>query len=204
VAPLITLDQLGNRLQSTPDPGAGEQAITDASGLVRAVARQHFTFVAQETVVLGGGTRVLTLPERPLVVDAQNPLTVVELGEYGEPDVTVVEKLGYTRLGNELTRSYPWFPMTRLQGWPRVRYLGVWAYHVQVTYSHGELVTSDDVTAIVLDVAQSLYTNPTGLRSWQVPEYTEVYATELLGAATVDSIRRRLSATGRKRTTHSI
>lgn len=202
--PLITLDQLGNRLQSTPDPGAGEQAITDASGLVRAVARQQFTFVSQETVILGGATRTLTLPERPLVVDGSNPLTVVELGEYGGPNFAVTEGFQFTRQGNELLRGYPWYPMTRLQGWPWVRYLGVWAYHVQVTYSHGYTTTPDDVTAIVLDVAQSLYTNPTGLRSWQVPEYTEVYATELLGAATVDSIRKRLSGTGRKRITHSI
>lgn len=204
MAPLITLDQLGNRLQSTPDPGAGEQAITDASGLVRAVGRQHISFVSQETVVLGGATRVLTLPERPLVVDVSNPLTVIELGEYGGPNFTATEGFSFTRQGNELLRGYPWYPMTRLQGWPWVRYLGVWAYHVQVTYSHGYITTPDDVAAIVLDVAQSLYTNPTGLRSWQVPEYTETYATELLGAAAVDSIRRRLAGTGRKRTTHSI
>ncbi len=204
MAPLITLDQLGNRIQSTPEPGAGEQAILDASGLVRTISRQQFTFVSQETVILGGGTRVLTLPQRPLVVDEQNPLTVVELGEYGGPNTTILENYGYTRQGNELTRGYPWYPMSRLQGWPWIRYLGVWAYHVQVTYSHGYYTVPDDVAAIVLDVAQSLYTNPTGLRSWQVPEYTEVYATELLGAATVDSIRRRLAVTGRKRTTHSI
>lgn len=204
MAALVTLDQLEDRLQTTPDPGPADRAITDATGLVRAISRQDITFVSQETVILGGGTRILTLPQRPLVLDDQNPLTVIELGEYGGANLTVAENVDYTRLGNELTRGWPWFRPPRLQGWPWLRNYGVWAYHVQVTYSHGYTVVPDDIAAIVLDVAQALYTNPSGLRSWQVPEYTETYATELLGAATVDSIRKRLAMTGRKRTTHSI
>lgn len=205
MTPLVTADQLAERLQNpNADAASSAQAIENASGLVRAIGRQTYSFVSQEAIVLKGGERILDLPQRPLVVDFANPLTVRELGDFGNLDQTLVENQGYTRLGNQLTRGYPWFHTSRLQGWPRQSPLGVWAHRVQVTYSHGYAIVPDDIVAVVLDIAQSLYTNPSGLRSWTVPEYSETYATELLGAATVDSIRQRLVATGRKRTSHSI
>jgi hypothetical protein len=129
---------------------------------------------------------------------------VVEVGEFGDLDFTCVEGRDYSRLGNELKRGHPYWWSTRLQGWPYSRVLGVWAPKVRVTRSHGSLVVLPDVVSVVLDVAQSLHENPKGLRSWQVPEYSETYATELLGAATVQSIKDRLIAVGRKRTTFSM
>lgn len=199
MASLANLDQLTDRLHDTVDPAFGQRALDDASGLVRGIGRQVFSFVSQETIDLPGDTQILRLPQRPLVVDGSNPLTVVEVGEFGGLDHVCVEGRDYSRLGNDLKRGHPWWHTTRYQGWPHYPILGVWAPKVRVTYSHGYTTIPDDIVAIVLDVAQSLYTNPQGLRSWQVPEYSETYATELLGAATVDSIKKRLSAVGRAR-----
>lgn len=194
--PLATATQLASRLQSTLDSAAADLALANASGLIRAVARQTFTFVSQEIVDLTGGSRVLTLPQRPAVVNETNPLTVVELGDYGGIDLPAVEGQHYTRVGNELTRGYPYRYNSRLQGWPYRQPLGVWTPRVRVTYSHGYLVMPDEIVAVTLDVAQSLYSNPQGLRSFTTPEYSETYATELLGAATVESIKARLGMLG--------
>ncbi|HEY3557395.1 MAG TPA: hypothetical protein VGL05_08025 [Kribbella sp.] len=205
---LASRDRLVSRLQKEGvdvNTASADQALEDASGLIRDLARQQFDFVPQETIILRGNEQVLTLPQRPLVVNAENPLTVVEIGDFGNLDVTCVEEQDYTRLGNQLTRGAPFAYTSRLQGWPRRRHgLGVWAPRVRVTYSHGYEVIPESIVATTIDVAQAMYTNPDGLRSWTTPEYAEVYATELLGAATVDSIKNRLSSLGRRQTAHSI
>lgn len=184
-----------------------QDAVTHASGLVRAIARQQFDFVSQETVVLRGGERVLTLPQRPAVVDTgPNPLTVVEVGEFGGIDITMLENRDFSRYGNELTRGYPWWwnSTQRLMGYPRTRPLGVWAPKVRVTYSHGYATIPDDIVSLVLDAAAVLYDNPTGLRSFTIDDYTETKAQEVLGAAMVDSIRIKLGIAGRRRRAFSI
>src|SRR5215470_13504013 len=144
---LGTPDQLASALQMDLDAATAQLALDVASGFVRAIARQTFSFVSQETVELWGNERVLTLPQRPLVVDADNPLTVVEVGEFGGIDFTCLEDRDYSRLGNELTRGYPWWwsDTQRLMGYPRTRPLGVWTPKVRVTYSHGDTTIQDDV-----------------------------------------------------------
>jgi hypothetical protein len=204
---LATKEQLASRLQrSDLDASSAQLAVDHGSGLVRAIARQRFDFVSQETVILRGEERVLTLPQRPAVVDGSNPLTVTELGDFGSISVSMIEDRDYSRIGNELTRGYPWWwnTSTRLGGYPRSRPLGVWAPRVQVTYSHGYATIPDDVVSVVLDAAAVLYDNPTGLRSFTIDDYTETKATEVLGAAMVDSIRVKLGITGRRRRAFSI
>lgn len=203
---LATTAQLASRVQGTVDPVAAQLALDNASGLLRAISRQQFDFVSQETVILVGTGQVLTLPQRPIVVDGTNPLTVVELGDFGAIDFTLVEGRDFVRVGNELERGYPywWTGTSRLMGWPLRRPLGIWAPRVQVTYSHGYTTIPDDVVALCLDVAQALYTNPAGLRSMTIDDYSETRATEMLGAATVESVKARLGATGRRRGAFSI
>jgi hypothetical protein len=206
MASLATASQLASRLQMDLDASSANDAVNSASGLVRAIARQQFSLVSQETVILHGNERVLTLPERPAVVDGSNPLTITEVGEFGGIDVPMIEDRDYSRIGNELTRGYPWWwnNTQRLMGYPRTRPLGVWAPRVRVTYSHGYATIPDDVVSIVLDVAAVLYDNPTGLRSISIDDYSETKATEVLGAAMVDSIRVKLGITGRRRRAFSI
>jgi hypothetical protein len=206
MASLATASQLASRLQMDLDASSANDAVNSASGLVRAIARQQFSLVSQETVILHGNERVLTLPERPAVVDGSNPLTITEVGEFGGIDVPMIEDRDYSRIGNELTRGYPWWwnNTQRLMGYPRTRPLGVWAPRVRVTYSHGYATIPDDVVSIVLDAAAVLYDNPTGLRSISIDDYSETKATEVLGAAMVDSIRVKLGITGRRRRAFSI
>lgn len=203
---LTTPEKLASRLQQDVDTSSATDAVEMASGIVRRIARQEFGLVSQETVVLTGNERVLTLPQRPAIVDGSNPLTVVELGEFGGIDITMLENRDFSRVGNELTRGYPWWwnNSQRLMGYPRTRPSGVWAPRVRVTYSHGYAVIPDDIVGLVLDVAAALYDNPTGLRGFTIDDYTETKAQELLGAALYESVAAKLGATGRRRRAFSI
>ncbi|HTI26180.1 MAG TPA: hypothetical protein VL652_34645 [Kutzneria sp.] len=203
---LATPDQLASRLQKDLDTSSAQLAVDGASGLIRAISAQVFTFVSQETVVLTGNERVLTLPQRPLVVDDSNPLTITEMAEFGGVAVLMVEDRDYSRVGNQLTRGFPWWWNTggRLMGYPRTRPLGVWAPRVQVTYSHGYTTIPDDVVSVVLDAASVLYDNPTGIRAYSIDDYSETKAAEVLGAAMVQSIADKLGVAGRRRRAFSI
>lgn len=205
---IATPAQLASRLQMDVDTSTAQLAIDSAFGLVQAIARQQFVFVAQETVILKGGERVLTLPERPLMIDSgSNQLTVTELGEFGAIDILMVENQTYSRVGNELTRGYPWWwnSTQRLMGYPRTRPIGVWAPRVQVTYSHGYVDPFPaDLVSVVLDAGAVLYDNPTALRSITVDDYTETKAAEVLGSGMVQSIVTTLGLTGRKRRAFAI
>lgn len=205
MASLATVEQLEKRLQrQVDDVVTAQQNLDHASGLVRAIGRQPFSFVSQETVELPGNVQTLTIPGGPMVVDGSNPLTVVEVGEFGSLDFTAIEGRDFSRLGNELRRGHPFWLNTRFQGWPYNYPMGVWAPKVRVTRSHGSAVVAEDVVSVVLDVAQALQTNPDGLRAVTIGDYSETRATELLGAAVVESIRSRLMTLGRKRTTFSV
>jgi hypothetical protein len=210
VDPLATVDQLTKRLGRTElteaQTAQAEQDLTDASGLVRAIAHQTISFVADDTVILTGGDRRLKLPQRPAVINDAHPLTVVEVGDYGGVDMPMVEHRDFERKNaEELERAYPWYwNNTRLLGWPFNRTLGVWAPRVRVTYSHGNETIPDDIVALVLDVAQVLMSNPDGLRSKTVGGYSETYALETLGKDMVDRIRAKLSGTGRRRGAFSV
>lgn len=205
---LATTSQLASRLQMDLDASTAQDAVDQASGWVRAIGRQQYDFVSQETVVLRGGERVLALPQRPLVVDTgPNLLTVTELGEFGGINISMIENRDYSRTGNELTRGYPWWwttTSTRLMGYPRARPLGVWAPRVQVTYSHGYATIPTDIIGAVLDIAAVLYDNPTSMRSFQIDDYSETKASEVLGSALVQSVADKLGVAGRRRRAFSI
>lgn len=205
MANLATDAQLASRLQMDVDTATADLALAGASGLVRAIARQTFDFVSQETVILTGGTRRLVLPQRPAVIDTgANPLTVIELGDFGGVNFTCLDGRDFVRVGEELTRGQPWYYTVRTLGWPYTRVRGVWAPRVQVTYSHGYTTYPDEAVSITLDVASVLYDNPTGLRSVSIDDYSETKAVEVLGAAMVDSIRVKLGLVGARRGSFSV
>jgi len=207
---LATPAQLKTRLQDqTIDDATAQQAIDDASAVVRAVAKQTFDFVADDTVTLAGGLRTLTLPERPILVDAQHPLTVVELPDIGGLGVTVSDGVHFRRVGNVLHKQWRSrsMPMVRTRG--HLEYAavppGIWSPWVQVTYSHGYATSADvpaELTAVVLDAAVVYASNPTGLRSVALDgEVTLTWAGESLSApkSLVDDLARRLSKLGVRR-----
>lgn len=162
---------------------AMDLALRRASARVRRYTRQDITLVTDETVELPGGERVLRLPQYPLVVDSGHLLTVVEVADFGGVEWTAVEDRDYSRLGNELTRGYPWQAPTRLMGWPWNRTQGVWAPKVRVTYSHGYDEVPDDIVDVVLDLATMNLTNPGNLREVAIDDYRQVFASESIGGA---------------------
>jgi hypothetical protein len=180
--PLAQVADLQAAMQRPIDPTQAALAIRRASARVRRWTRQTITVVQGETIVLPGGDRVLRLPDRPLIVDANNPLAVVELADLGGVQITCIENRDYIRTGDELTRGYPWYAPGRLMGWPR-RNLGVWAPRVQITYSHGYQDVPDDIVDVVLDLATMNLTNPQGLRQETIDDYSRTFASETIGGA---------------------
>jgi len=168
---------------ATGTTAAIELALRRASARVRRYTGQDISFVANDTIEIPGGGRVLQVPQRPLVVDDTYPLTVVEVAEFGGTDFTAVEGRDFTRLGNELTRGYPWQASTRLMGWPFNRPQGVWAPKVRLTCSHGYTEIPDDIVDIVVDLATMNLSNPENLRTVEIDDYSRTYAAETIGGA---------------------
>ncbi|MGW1102713.1 hypothetical protein [Streptomyces sp. NPDC002540] len=162
-----------------------EMALRRASARVRRYTRQDITFVVGDTIDLPGGGRVLRLPQYPLVVDSGNPLTVVEVADFSGIEWTALQDRDYSRLGNELTRGYPWQAPTRLMGWPYNRAQGVWAPKVRVTYSHGYAEVPDDILDVVLDLATMNLSNPENLRQVSIDDYQRTFASETIGSASL-------------------
>jgi hypothetical protein len=180
---LASADDLAAALQRPVDPTQAALALRRASARVRKHCRQTISLVQGETVTLPGGGRVLRLPQRPVVVDGANPLIVVELFGIADQEYAAVEGRDFTRVGTELTRGEAWWAPTRLMGWPWLRPQGVWAQQVRVTYSHGYAEIPDDIVDIVLDLAQMNLTNPQGLRSESIDDYSRTFAAETIGGA---------------------
>lgn len=173
-------------LGSTADAASAadvDLALRWASGRVRRYTGQTISFVAGDTVEVPGGERELVVPQRPLVVDATHTLTVVEIEVPGSTEVTLTENTDFTRLGNVLTRGYPWYAPTRTMGWPWRQQRGVWAPTVRLLYSHGNLEIPDDVVEIVVDLAKMNLANPENLRSIAIDDYSRTFASETIGGA---------------------
>jgi hypothetical protein len=78
---------------------------------------------------------------------------VVEVADFSGVEWVAIENRDYSRIGNELTRGYPWQAPNRLMGWPWNRALGIWGPKVRLTYSHGYDEVPDDIVDVVLDLA---------------------------------------------------
>lgn len=181
--PLATQADLEDALQRSLDPSQAAFAIRRASARVRKYCRQEITLVENDTVTLPAGGRILRLPQRPVVVDDTHPLTVVELFGVSNQEYTALEGRDFTRIGTELTRGEQWWAPSRLMGWPFMRPMGIWADRVRVTYSHGYAEVPDDIVDVVCDLAAMNLTNPQGLRSESIDDYSRTFAAETIGGA---------------------
>jgi hypothetical protein len=168
---------------ATGTDAALDLALRRASARVRRYTRQDITLVENDTIALPGGGKVLRLPQYPLIVDDTHPLTVVEVADFSGVEWDAVENRDYSRLGNELTRGYPWQSPARLMGWPWNRAQGVWAPKVRVTYSHGWAEVPDDIVDVVLDLATMNLANPENLRQVAIDDYQRTFASETIGSA---------------------
>jgi len=181
--PLATAADLRNAGASGTDAEL-ELALRRASARVRRYTRQDISFVANDPFILPGGERILRLPQFPLVVDVTHPLTVIEVADFSGIEWEAIEGRDYSRLGNELTRGYPWQAPTRLMGFPWSRAQGVWAPKVRGFYSHGYIdEIPDDLMDVVLDLATMNLANPENLRQVSIDDYQRTFASETIGSA---------------------
>ncbi|MFI1723937.1 hypothetical protein [Streptomyces sp. NPDC020489] len=190
---LASEEELKDYLQlSDPlTPGPARLALRLASAAVRRHTRQMISFVAGETITIMGGERVLRLPQRPVVVDADNPLTVVELVDASGLEISAVVDQDFLRYGSELHRGAAW-PTSRLQGWPRRHPIGIWADRVRVTYSHGYAEIPDEIVGIVLDLAAASMSNPRRIRSEASGAVSVTYTVETFGTGSLTADHRSI------------
>jgi hypothetical protein len=182
--PLATAADLQAAGATGSDP-ALNLALRRASARVRRYTKQDISFVENETITLPGGERVLVVPQYPLVVDDAHLLTVVEVADFSGVEWTAIENRDYSRIGNELTRGYPWQAPNRLMGWPWNRALGIWGPKVRLTYSHGYAEVPDDIVDVVLDLATMNLANPENLRQVAIDDYQRTFASETIGSASL-------------------
>ncbi|WP_405909551.1 hypothetical protein OG742_37115 [Streptomyces sp. NBC_00828] len=172
-------------------PAEAQLALRLASGAIRNRTKQIVSFVANDTVTLTGGERVLKLPQRPLFVDDDHPLTVVEIIDGSGLELPAVEGRDFIRQGSELHRGEAW-PTSRLMGWPRSWPMGIWADQVRVTYSHGHQVIPDDIVGVCLDLASATISNPNRLRSETAGATSVVHTVETFGTGSLTSDHEKL------------
>ncbi|MFF9279515.1 hypothetical protein [Streptomyces griseosporeus] len=198
---LATEEELQHYLQQPVPlaPGPAQLALRLASAAVRRFTRQIISFVAADELTVMGGERVLTLPQRPVVVDAGNPLTVVELVDGAGLEIPAVEGRDFLRYGAELHRGEAW-PTSRLMGWPRRYPTGIWADRVKVIYSHGYLEVPDEIVGIVLDLAAASLSNPRRLRSEASGQVSVTYTVETFGTGSLTSDHRAILRDFKRRT----
>ena len=205
---LATPADLRARLQNPGlDDATCQSAIDSAVGLVRSLSGQDLDFVRGDVVELAGEGPVLTLPQRPVIVDAHNPLSVAELDVHGTPWPSIEGQFWY-RQGDRLIRQWPtqWVPtmqvpwvreQTRL--WAPMRPPGVWSARVRVTYSHGyqaEWQLPPGLKPVVLSAAAQFAVNPLMLREEKVGGVDLTYGLESMRshADVIDALKKELRA----------
>lgn len=162
---LASLADLQNYLQDTTvDVNAGTLALTLATAAIQSEARQHLFYVADDTVVLRGNSAVVLLPQRPVV---------------GTPIVAGLVPSAVYRFDppDRLTYGVPSGNLAAAQyaNGPDPVY-GVWPLQVTVIYSHGYQVIPDDLRAVCVSIAARAVSNPQGLRSETIGNYSVGYA----------------------------
>lgn len=139
MASLATLDDLEDRLGSTPDATRGQAILDDVSAVVRAYTGQQFT--SEETTdrlrVRNGGVK---LPQRP---------------------VTAVESIANMDGG---AVEFTWYSgdFVALAAWDAIRAFEVQPFRTQatwvdVTYTHGYATVPEDIVAVVCQMAGRAY-----------------------------------------------
>ena len=179
--PFATAADLAALAQRSDIPDAtADLALALASATIRSWTKQDITRVENDVVNLRIiDTSELVLPQRPVESVSQVRVNSVVL-------------VDWVLSGDRLLRAGGW------------RYLpGTTTYPdpglVEVTYTHGWSEVPDDIRAVCLDLASMSVTNPTGLRSVAIDDYSRTYATETLGAGTLSPAHKSILSAYRRR-----
>lgn len=180
--PFAAVSDLAALVQTEVNEAAAGVALASASAMIRGWTRQTISRVVDDTVSLrapAGYERELVLPQRPV-----QSVSRVEIN--GVPLVDWV--LSSDRL-------------LRYCGW---RYLPGRAPYldpglVTVTYTHGWAEVPEDVRAVCLDIASMTITNPSGLRTVQIDDYSRTFAAETLGSGTLSEAHKSILSDYRRR-----
>ncbi|MGA4864106.1 hypothetical protein ACPB9J_15815 [Streptomyces lavendulocolor] len=178
--PFATAADLAAVTQADIAAEAAELALASASAVIRRWTRQTITRVVDDVVTL----RVLTeqelvLPQRPVVSVSQVRVNGLVLQDW-------------VLSGDRLLRTGGW---RRLPGTTTYPDPGL----VEVTYTHGWVDVPDDVRAVCLDLAAMSVTNPSGLRSVAIDDYSRTFAAETLGSGTLSDSHREILRDYRRR-----
>ncbi|KAB1146826.1 hypothetical protein F7R91_14715 [Streptomyces luteolifulvus] len=178
--PFATAAELDAATQSTIPAATADLALASASAVIRRWTRQDITRVADDVVTL----RVideceLVLPQRPVVSVAQVRVNSLVLSDW-------------VLSGDRLLRTGGWRHLPGTTTYPDP---GL----VEVTYTHGWDEIPGDVRAVCLDLAAMTVTNPSGLRSVAIDDYSRTYATETLGAGTLSTAHKEMLTPYRRR-----
>jgi hypothetical protein len=178
--PLATAAELDAATQSTIPAATAALALASASAVIRRWTRQDISLVADDVVSL----RVideceLVLPQRPVVSVSQVKVNSLVLQDW-------------VLSGDRLLRTGGW---RRLPGTTTYPDPGL----VEVTYTHGEDPWPDDVRAVCLDLAAMSVTNPGGLRSVAIDDYSRTFAAETLGTGTLSDAHKEILRDYRRR-----
>lgn len=160
-----TVEELASYMQTTiaEDDPTALLLLELARGVVRARARQHFDYVADDVITIDApASGLILLPERPV-------LEVSEVVLDGDT-LTVLDEWDWNRAGH-LTR-----PGDRATwGLPTFR-------TVTVTYTHGyadgsaeTTLIPDDVRAVVLAAAARAWQSPTAVAQESIGGYSVTY-----------------------------
>jgi hypothetical protein len=169
MVPLADRDELALFLERTVDENRGTQAVTLASGIVRAATGQTFS---PPTAV----TRIFEDPQSRLLF-LPHPSTV-------KVDVDEVKVNGTVYAGWRLDR------LNTLSRDDRGRWHGT----VEVTYTHGADKPPDAVKAVVLAVAARLFTNSDGVTQKSIGDVSLSYGRAQAGPGLTEWERSTLEA----------
>jgi hypothetical protein len=164
----------------TLDEDRAELFLRIASGEVRGYTGQLFDLVENDEVILNGrGTRILLLPELPVLAVTEvleayattdeatiaGPLDASPIYEWDEDGV--LERID----GGVFRRRRRWY---------------------QITYDHGYATVPDEVKSVVLRAAGRAFENPEGIRQETLGRYSYTLAGEQAGIGLYAPDRRDL------------
>ncbi|NUP36018.1 MAG: hypothetical protein HOY76_03085 [Streptomyces sp.] len=178
--PFATAAHLDAATQSTIPAATAELALASASAIIRRWTRQDITRVVDDVVTL----RVideceLVLPQRPVVSVSQVRVNTLVLQDWVLSSDRLLRTGGWRRLPGTATYPDPGL--------------------VEVTYTHGWSEIPDEVRAVCLDLASMTVSNPTGLRSVAIDDYSRTFAAETLGAGALSEAHKEILGSYRRR-----